>query len=76
MPAFEQRVARLEEDMKDVKSSLRAIEAKLGSIDVGVAEMRGRLAQSPTWVQLLGAILATWAAGAAIAYALVRAVQP
>jgi hypothetical protein len=37
------RVARLEDDMKEVKLSLRSIETKLNSIGESVAEMKGRI---------------------------------
>jgi len=69
---LEQRVAQLEEDIKDVKSSLRSIEAKLVSIGESVAEIKGKVSQSPTWIQLLIALIATWGAGAAIVAALIR----
>jgi len=69
---LEQRVARVEEDMRDVKAILRSIEAKLNSIDVSVAEIKGRVSQFPTWIQLLVALIATWGAGAAIVAVLVR----
>jgi len=76
---LELRVGRLEEDMKEVKSSLRAVETKLSSIEVTLARVEGRLtgiegrlSQSPTWIQLLVALIATWGAGAAIVAAVVR----
>jgi hypothetical protein len=71
-PMLEQRVARLEEDMREVKLTLKSIESKLGSIAENVAEIKGKVAQSPTWIQLLIALIATWGAGAAIAAALIR----
>lgn len=73
---LEQRVARLEEDMKDVKTSLRSIESKLSGIEVSMAEVKGKLSQAPTWIQLIGMTLATWAAGAAIVATLIRVVKP
>jgi hypothetical protein len=69
---LEPRVARLEDDMKEVKVSLRSIEAKLTSIAESVAEIKGRVSQSPTWLQLLVALIATWGAGAAIVAVVVR----
>ncbi|MBK5962293.1 hypothetical protein CCR97_29495 [Rhodoplanes elegans] len=79
MPPLDLRVARLEDGLADLKTLLRTIEAKLGAMDTklsaldtklstvaeSVAEMRGRLPQSPTWVQLIVALIATWGAGAA-----------
>jgi len=69
---LEHRVGRLEEDAKDIKS----IDGKLNSIEVSLAEIKGRVSQSPTWLQLISAVLATWAAGAAIVFTLLRAVRP
>lgn len=77
--ALERRVERLEEDMTDVKASLRSIEGKVDRLIEGVAEIRGRvtgiegrLAQAPTRIQLLVALIATWGAGVAIITAAVH----
>ncbi len=77
--SLEHRVERLEEDMADVKASLRTVETRLGAIEVALARIEGRLtgiegrlSQSPTWIQLLVALIATWGAGAAIVAALVH----
>jgi hypothetical protein len=70
--SLERRVERLEDDMTDVKSSLRSIEGKVDSLVEGVAEIRGRISQSPTWLQLLIALIATWGAGAAIVATVIR----
>jgi hypothetical protein len=69
---LEPRVARLEDDMKEVKLSLRSIETKVTSIAESVAEIKGKVSQSPTWLQLLVALIATWGAGAAIVAVVVR----
>jgi hypothetical protein len=69
---LEPRVARLEDDMKEVKLSLKSIEAKLTLIAESVAEIKGKVSQSPTWLQLLVALIATWGAGAAIVAVVVR----
>jgi|SRR5580658_5639840 septal ring factor EnvC (AmiA/AmiB activator) len=78
-PMLEQRVAHLEDDMKELKASIRAVEMRLGGIEVSLARIEGRIAgiegrlsQSPTWLQLLVALIATWGAGAAIVAAAVR----
>jgi hypothetical protein len=42
-PMLEQRVTRLEEDMREVKTALRSIENKLGSIEVSIARIEGRI---------------------------------
>ena len=71
-PMLDARVARLEEDLRDVKASLKSIEGKLNVIGESVAEIKGRISQAPTWLQLLVALIATWGAGAAIVAALIR----
>ena len=71
-PMIEHRVSRLEDDMKDVKTTLKAIESRLTSIEVSLARIEGKISQSPTWIQLLVALIATWGAGAAIVAALIR----
>ena len=40
---LEQRVSRLEEDMRDMKSIFKAIDTRLGSIEMSLARMDGRL---------------------------------
>ena len=75
-PMLEHRVSRLEDDAKDIKASLKAIDAKLNSIEVSVPKIEGKVSQSPTWLQLISAVLATWAADAAIVFTLLRAVRP
>jgi hypothetical protein len=69
---LEQRVAHVEDDVSEIKTSLRSIETKLNSIAESVAEIKDKISQSPTWIQLLDALIATWGAGAAIVAALIR----
>jgi hypothetical protein len=69
---LEQRVVHLEDDVSEIKTSLRSIETKLTSIAESVAEIKGKVSQSPTWIQLLVALIATWGAGTAIVAALIR----
>jgi hypothetical protein len=71
-PMLEPRVARLEDDVREMKSTLKSIESKLNSVAENVAEIKGKVAQAPTWIQLLVALIATWGAGAAIVAAVVR----
>jgi uncharacterized coiled-coil protein SlyX len=81
--SLEHRVERLEEDMADVKSTLRMIESRLGAIEVSLAKLdgritgvEGRLQALPTAWQMFTAIVtsavATWSAGAAIVFTLLR----
>ena len=61
-------------DTRDVKTTLRSIEIKLNSVAEAVGEIKGRVSQSPTWLQLLVALVATWGAGAAIVAVVIRLV--
>ena len=52
---MEQRVARLEEDMKEVRSDLKAMRSDL-------SEIKGRLNAMPTTIQLIGFVIAIFVA--------------
>ncbi|MFM8701627.1 MAG: hypothetical protein ACKOC1_09560 [Hyphomicrobiales bacterium] len=64
-PMLEQRVARLEADVSEIKSSAK-------SIEVTLAEIKGKLSQLPTWLQLVAVVISTWMAGAGIVLALIK----
>ncbi len=68
-PDLEARIAQLE-------TKVDRIDATTRSIEVSLAEIKGKLSQSPTWIQLLVALLATWGAGAAIIAAMSRILSP
>ena len=77
---IEHRVARLEDDMKDVKTSLRAVDTRLGAMEVLLARIEGRLSgiegrlagmdsrigSFPTTWTILGIVFTTWALGSGI----------
>ena len=77
-PMIEQRVARLEDDMKEVKSSLKTIEAAVSEIKhlpkmsdyaalkADVSEMKGKLSNMPTTWTILGIVFTTWALGSGL----------
>jgi hypothetical protein len=56
---MEARVARLEKDMGEVRSDLKAVR-------VDIAEIKGKLSNMPTTFQLIGLVLAIMAATFAI----------
>ena len=64
-PMLEQRVARLETDVSEIKSSVK-------SIEITLAEIKGKLSQLPTWLQLIGVVISTWMAGAGIVMAIIK----
>jgi hypothetical protein len=81
---LERRVAKLEVDVGEMKASLKAIEAAVSeikhlpkisdyqSLKTDIAEVKGKLSQSPTWIQLVTLTIATWTAGATIVATLLR----
>jgi hypothetical protein len=64
-PMLEQRVARLEADVSEIKSSVK-------SIEIILSEIKGKMSQSPTWLQLIGVVISTWMAGAGIVLAIIK----
>lgn len=82
------RVTRLEDDMREVKASLRTIELAVAEIKhlpkasdyaglkADVARLDGRISQTPTMLQLVGIVVTTWTAGAAIVFTLLRFAKP
>jgi len=87
---LEQRVGNLETRMDRIESVLLRIEPKINEIATDNKEFRkqiadfgarlsgleGHLKAMPNMLQLILAILTTWAAGAAIVLALLRATHP
>jgi hypothetical protein len=43
-PLLEYRVARLEEGIRDIKATLKSMDARLGAIEVAIAQLNGRMA--------------------------------
>ena len=72
-PTLEQRVSRLEDDRREIKSGLKALEVALARLD-------GRVSQLPTaWTMftaIITTVVATWGAGAAIVFTLLRFAKP
>ena len=92
---LEQRVARLEDDMKDIKSILARIEQRFSGIEqrvsgieqrlsgietelkhlakaTDVAELRGRITNLPTTVQMLVMLITVWSVGTGMVFAVLR----
>ncbi len=62
----------LEARMSQLETKVDRIDQTTRSIEISLAEIKGKLSQAPTWIQLLVALLATWGTGAAIVAALTR----
>ncbi len=63
---LEARVGRLEDDMKEVKSSLKSIEISLAEIKGRLIGIDARFASLPTTWTMLTIIFATWGIGSGI----------
>jgi hypothetical protein len=90
-PMLDKRVEKLEADMKDAKASLARLEVSVGKIEGAVSQMpkgsdyatlrsdigkiEGALSKLPTTVQLFLGMITTWAAGAAIVWAILKAAK-
>jgi hypothetical protein len=80
-PMLEQRVAKLEEGLGRIELRLASIESELkhipkaadyGALRADVAEIKGRLANMPTTLQLIVMLITTWSVGAGLVFALLR----
>jgi hypothetical protein len=78
-PTIEQRVSRLEDDIRGIKDALARIEAAQANMARGILELRtdvafikGRLQGMPSTWQLLAIVLMTWTLGTGLLFAVVR----
>ncbi len=85
---LEKRVEAVEADVKSIKETLQRMEvsfarveatvaqlpkaADLASLKADIFEVKGKLSSFPTSWMLFGALIATWGAGAAIVFTVVR----
>lgn len=65
---MEARVARLEEDMKEVRADLKAIRGDLTGLKTDIAELKGYVRALPTTLQLIGFIVAIFVAAGLTRY--------
>lgn len=56
-PGMEQRVAKLETDVGEIKEILKRLEPALTKLTVDVAEVKGKVSQMPTMWQLAALIV-------------------
>ena len=71
-PGMEPRVARLEEDLKDVKADMRTVKADLATIRADLGYLKGRLENLPTTWVMVTTLMASQAALLAFAFMLLR----
>jgi len=73
---IEAKVDRVDAALQRLEPAIRDIGSKLSDLNVRVAGVEGHLRATPTFIQLLVALITTWAAGTAIVFALVKAIHP
>jgi septal ring factor EnvC (AmiA/AmiB activator) len=86
-PALEQRISDLESTLAQIilkmdridaalqrlEPAIRDIASKFSDLNARVAGVEGQLRAMPTFLQLMVALISTWAAGTAIVFALLKA---
>ena len=75
-PVLEQRVARLERDVSEIKDDVKRILDLITRTREDVAEIRGALSRIPTLPQFWAMIVSTWVAGAGIVVLAFRFIEP
>jgi hypothetical protein len=72
---MEARLTAVEADVREIKGILQRLEPAIGSMaakvdrtTIELAELKGRVSQLPTTIQLLGFVLAVMAAGGLLKY--------
>jgi hypothetical protein len=81
--ALETRFGQIESKVDRIDAALQRLEPAIGDIasrsadlNAKVAGVEGHLRAMPTFVQLVVALISTWAAGTAIVFALLKASHP
>ena len=75
-PTMDMRVARLEDDMKEVKADLRAVKTDLSAIRSDLGYLKGRMENLPTTWQMVTVLMTSQAALLAFAFALLKYMAP
>jgi septal ring factor EnvC (AmiA/AmiB activator) len=73
---IEGKVDRIDAALQRLEPAIRDIGSKISDLNARVAGVEGHLRAMPTFIQLVVALISTWAAGTAIVFALLKAVHP
>jgi chromosome segregation ATPase len=73
---IDEALRRIESALKELASDSKELRKQLGDLSVRVASVEGQLKNLPTVLQLFLALITTWSAGAAIVFALLKAIHP
>jgi hypothetical protein len=75
-PMLEQRVAHLEEDVRDIRRSMSEMNDRMGRMEVGIAKIQARIEMLPTIWTFVVALVATVFAAVGVVIAVISAFQP
>jgi len=75
-PGMDARVARLEDDMKEVKADLRTVKTDLAAIRADLGYLKGRMENLPTTWVMLTTLMGSQAALLVFAFMLMRYLVP
>jgi septal ring factor EnvC (AmiA/AmiB activator) len=73
---IDEALRRIEAALKELASDSKELRKQVNELAVKLAAIEGQLRNVPTFLQLLLAVLSTWAAGTAIVFALLKATHP
>ena len=71
-----QRVARLEEDVKEIRHSVSEMSGRMGRMEIGIAKIQSRVEMLPTVWTFVVALIATVFAAVGVVIAVISALQP
>ena len=66
---------RIDAALQRLEPAIRDVGSKFSDLNARIAGVEGQLRAMPTFLQLLVALISTWAAGTAIVFALLKAVH-
>ena len=73
---LEQRVAHLEEDVRDIRRSMSEMNDRMGRMEIGIAKIQARIEMLPTIWTFVVALIATVFTAVGVVIAVISAFQP
>ena len=72
---LDMKIDRIDEALRRIEPAIRDIGSKFSDFGARVAGVEGQMKAMPTFLQLAVALITTWSAGAAIVFALMKALH-
>ena len=73
---LEQRVARLEEDVREIRRSTSEMNERMGRMEIGIAKIQSRIEILPTVWTFIVALVATVFTAVGVVIAVISVFQP